>query len=100
MWMRASTSLLGTRVGVGAFAIHNCILWQQVVIGSYEKLTTIEGEAIALLEAIHAKQSGVSKFCSIISTINMLNFHSNFKVKFIKQQTNLAAHTLDRVVKS
>jgi hypothetical protein len=30
----------------------------------------------------------------------MLNFHSNFKVKLIKQQTNLAAHTLARVVKS
>jgi hypothetical protein len=65
-----------------------------------EKLTTIEGEATSLLEAIQAKQSGVSEISSIISTIAMLNFHSNFKVKFIKRQANLAAHTLPRVAKS
>jgi hypothetical protein len=60
----------------------------------------IEGEATSLLEAIQAKQSGVSEISSIISTIAMLNFHSNFKVKFIKRQANLAAHTLPRVAKS
>jgi hypothetical protein len=65
-----------------------------------EKLTTIEGEATSLLEAIQAKQSGVSEISSIIPTIAMLNFHSNFKVKFIKRQANLAAHTLPRVAKS
>jgi hypothetical protein len=38
---------------------------------------------------------------AIISSINMLlNFSSNFKVKFIKRQANVAAHILTRATNS
>ena len=84
-------------------------------------MTVLEGEAIALLEALHFVDAnrwdmvvfesdlstleqalsspghGDSEFYAIVSSINyQLSLHSNFKVKFIRRQANMAAHTLAR----
>jgi ribonuclease HI len=60
-----------------------------------------ESDSKIVVDAIHAKQSCASKFSAIISSINMLlNFSSNFKVKFIKRQANVAAHILTRATNS
>jgi hypothetical protein len=82
----------------------------------------IEGEAIALIEALKAMQlrniqqvqfetdskivadailhqhGGFSKFCLLIRHIsNLLLSNANFSVKFIKRQVNMVTHTLARV---
>jgi len=84
-------------------------------------MTVLEEEAIALLEALHFADAnrwhrvvfesvsstlvqalsslghGDSEFYAIVSRINyQLSLHSNFKVKFIRRQANMAAHTLAR----
>jgi ribonuclease HI len=89
------------------------------------KLTAIEGEAKALLEAlkkmqqqglshvifetdckgvvdaIHNIRGGVSEFSSIICRIkNILLVNPNFVVKFIKRQANMVAHTLAKAASS
>jgi ribonuclease HI len=81
----------------------------------------VEGESLVLLEALHAMEQrglthvimetdsksvvdtiyhfhgGSSEFCFIISQINnFLLCNPNFKVKFIKRQTNMVAHTFAR----
>jgi ribonuclease HI len=81
----------------------------------------VEGESLALLEALHAMEqrglthvvietdsksvvnalrhsrSGSSEFIFIISQIkNILCRNPNFEVKFIKRQANMVAHTLAR----
>jgi ribonuclease HI len=86
----------------------------------------MEGDSIALLEALHAMEQqgithvifesdsksivvailpiyhvrgGSSEFCFLISQINsILSCNPNFVVKFIKQQANMVAHTLARAV--
>jgi ribonuclease HI len=83
--------------------------------------SVIEGEAIALLEALKAMEQrrishvifetdcksvvdaiqhfrgGVSDFSLLISNIKyLLDFHNNFVVKFIKRQANMVAHSLAR----
>jgi ribonuclease HI len=85
------------------------------------KWSIIEGEAMALLEAmrtmeqngithvifesdsknvveaIHSLRMGISEFSSIICNIrNVLALNPNFVVKFIKRQTNMVAHKLAR----
>jgi len=84
-------------------------------------MTVLEGEAVALLEAlcfananrwdrvvfefdsstlVHALSSqghGDSEFYVIVSSIiYQLALHSNFEVKFIRRQVNMVAHTLAR----
>jgi len=84
-------------------------------------MTVLEGEAVALLEALHFADAnrwdrvvfesdsstlvqalsspghGDSEFYDIVSSISyQLSLHSNFKVKFVRRQTNMVAHTLDR----
>ncbi|GAU45937.1 hypothetical protein TSUD_238390 [Trifolium subterraneum] len=93
--------------------------WQQIVISS------IEGEAWALLlameearhrgldrvqfesdlkvliEAIHMKRRGNSKFLSIVPDIlSLMSSFINFEVKFVRRQANLVAHTLARAANS
>ena len=85
-------------------------------------MTVLEGEAVALLEALHFADAnrwdrvvfesdsstlvqalpslahGDSEFYAIVSSINyQLSLHSNFKVKFIRRQANMTDHTLARV---
>jgi ribonuclease HI len=85
------------------------------------KYSIIEGEAMALLEAmktmeqngfshviyetdsknvvdaIHNLRMGISEFSSIICNIrNVLALNPNFVVKFVKRQANMVAHTLAR----
>ncbi|GAU38425.1 hypothetical protein TSUD_396050 [Trifolium subterraneum] len=85
------------------------------------KCSIIEGETIALLEAmkemarrgfiyvifetdskrvVEATQrphNGVSEFSSIICNIqNILSLNSNFNMKFVKRQANMVAHKLAR----
>jgi len=85
-------------------------------------MTVLEGEAVALLDAIHfayvkrwdrvvfesdsatlvqaltSQGHGDSKFYAIIySIIYHLSLHSNFEVKFVRRQANMVAHTLARV---
>jgi ribonuclease HI len=89
---------------------------------NHGKCSIIEGEAMALLEAIKATEHiGIThvifeldsknvidaihnlrtsnpEFSSFICNIrNALSLNSNFVVKFIKRQTNMVAHTLARV---
>jgi ribonuclease HI len=101
---------------------------QFILAGSnilYEKLNIIEGEALAIREAmceiiqrgftqvifesdskvvvdaIHSRNVGVSEFCSIISSIqSLLLLYPNFEVKFVKRQANSVAHTLARAAYS
>jgi hypothetical protein len=48
-----------------------------------------------VVDAVHANQSGIFEFRSIISSIKLLlNFNSSFEVKLIKRKANLTAHTL------
>jgi hypothetical protein len=81
----------------------------------------LEGEAVALLEALHfvdanrwdwivfesdsftlvqalsSSGHGDSGFYVIVSSIiYQLSLHSNFKVKSVRRQANMAAHTLTR----
>jgi hypothetical protein len=83
----------------------------------------VEGESIAILEAMKAKEQrdlsninlkniqkstvdaiqilhgGFSEFSSIINHIkDILSSNPNFKVKFFKRQTNIVAHTLIRMI--
>ncbi|CAJ2679655.1 unnamed protein product [Trifolium pratense] len=92
----------------------------------YEKLNIIEGEALAIKEAmceiiqrgfsqvifecdskvvvdaIHSRNVGVSESRSIISSIqSLLLLYPNFEVKFVKRQANsTVVHTLARAVYS
>jgi ribonuclease HI len=84
-------------------------------------VTVLEGEALALLEAIRlavhhgwdhvafesdsntlvhsiaANNTGNSEFSDIVSSIkNMLSLLSNFEVKFVRRQANMVAHALAR----
>jgi len=84
-------------------------------------MTVLEGEAIALLDAIHfavvngwdrvvfesdsttlvqalsSLGHGDSELCAIVSSIiYQLSLHSNFEVKFVRRQANMVAHTLAR----
>ena len=86
-------------------------------------MTVLEGEAVALLDVIHfadvnrsdqvvfesdsativqalsSPGHGDSEFYTIVSIIiYQLVLHSNFKVKFVKRQTNMVAHTLVKAV--
>jgi hypothetical protein len=57
----------------------------------------VETDSKIVADAIHSLHIGVSEFSSIICKIkNIMSFHSNFVVEFIKQQANMVAHTLAR----
>jgi len=84
-------------------------------------MTVLEGEAVALLEALHFANAnrwdrvvfesdssilvqalsspghGDSEFYVIVSSIiYQLSLHSNFEVKFVRRQANMVAHSLAR----
>jgi len=84
-------------------------------------MTVLEGEAVALLEALHfadanrwdrvvfksdsstlvqallSQGHSDSEFYAIVSSIiYQLSLHSNFKVKFVRRQANMVAHILAR----
>jgi ribonuclease HI len=84
-------------------------------------LTVLEGEALALLEAVNlavrngwncvvfesdsqtlvhsvvTNNDGISEFCAIVSSIkDKLSMLSNFEVKFVRRQANMVAHSLAR----
>jgi len=86
-----------------------------------ENMTVLEGEAVALLEALHFVDANRwnrvvfesdsstlvqalsspgrsdSEFSVIVSSIiYQLSLHSNFEVKFVRRQANMVAHTLVR----
>lgn len=89
------------------------------------KVSVLEGEVMALLEAIRfvsskgwhnvifesdsctlvnsllSQRRGVSEFCMLLSVINyQLSLHSNFEVTFIRRQANMVAHSLARAANS
>jgi hypothetical protein len=89
------------------------------------KVSLLEGEAMALLEAIMFVSSKgwhnvifesdsytlvnslssqcniVSEFYMLLSVINdKLSLHSNFEVKFIQRQANMVAHSLAKAASS
>ncbi|GAU16129.1 hypothetical protein TSUD_339990 [Trifolium subterraneum] len=91
----------------------------------HTKLNTLEGEAMALKEAleemmqkglsyvifesdskvvvdaIHSRQVGLSEFSILISHIkSLLLLNNNFEVKFVKRQANMVAHSLARAAYS
>jgi ribonuclease HI len=58
-----------------------------------------ETDSKSVVDAIHHLRGGVSEFSMLVSNINnFLSCNPNFMVKFIKQQANMAAHTLARAV--
>jgi hypothetical protein len=84
-------------------------------------MTVLEGEAVALLDAIHfavgnrwdrvvfesdsatlvqalsSPGHGDSEFYAIVSSIIFqLSLHSNFEVKFVRRRANMVAHSLAR----
>jgi len=88
-------------------------------------MTILEGEAVALLDAIHfadvngwnrvvfesnsstlvqalsSPDHGDSEFYPIVSSIiYQLSLHSNFEVKYVRRQANIVAHILARVARS
>jgi ribonuclease HI len=92
---------------------------------THGRFNTIEGEALAMkeaiseaiqrgfthvifesdsqifIDAISSGQQGHSTFSLLISNIrSLLSLVSNFEVKFVKRQTNMVAHTLARATYS
>jgi len=88
-------------------------------------MTVLEGEAVALLEALHfgdanrwdrdvfesdsstlvqallSPSHGDLKFYVIVSSIIYhLSLHSNFEVKFVRRQASMVAHTFARAAYS
>jgi ribonuclease HI len=60
-----------------------------------------ESDSKIVVEAIQVKATGISDMNSIITSIKMLlHCNSNFEVKFVRRQANIAAHTLARVASS
>jgi ribonuclease HI len=57
----------------------------------------IESDSKNLVDALHHLRGGNSEFSSLVSYINTLLLSSpNFSVKFIKRRANMVAHTLAR----
>ncbi|CAJ2634618.1 unnamed protein product [Trifolium pratense] len=85
----------------------NCSIIEGESIALLEALKVLEQRGIShvifetdsksVVDAIHNLRSGSSEFSSIICLIkNTLLCNPNFKVKFIKRQANMVAHTLAR----
>ncbi|GAU33973.1 hypothetical protein TSUD_61040 [Trifolium subterraneum] len=93
--------------------------WQQTMISSvegeawalllameearYKVLDRVqfESDSKVLIEAIHMKRRGNSEFLSIVHDIlSLMSSFINFKVKFVRRQANLVAHTLARATNS
>jgi ribonuclease HI len=56
-----------------------------------------ESDSATLVTALSSLRRGNSEFQAIVSCIvTSLALHSNFKVKFIRRQANMVAHTLAR----
>ncbi|PNX71244.1 ribonuclease H, partial [Trifolium pratense] len=56
-----------------------------------------ETDSKSVVDAVHRLHSGSSEFSLLISHINKIMLcNPNFKVKFIKRQANMVAHTLAR----
>ena len=91
----------------------------------WANMTVLEGEAVALLDAIHfadvnrwdrvvfeydsatlvqalsSTGHGDSEFYVIVSSIiYQLSLHSNFKIKFVRRQANMVVHTIARATYS
>jgi hypothetical protein len=61
---------------------------------SYLKVKT---DSKNVVDAIHRIHSGVFTFSILICKIkNIMSFHSNFVIEFIKRQVNMVAYTLTR----
>jgi ribonuclease HI len=61
----------------------------------------VETDSKSLVEAIQHVRDGVSEFSRIVQNINnVLLANPNFLVKFVKRQANLVAHTLARAANS
>ncbi|GAU17717.1 hypothetical protein TSUD_07790 [Trifolium subterraneum] len=89
--------------------------WQQTMISSVEGEAWVlllameearhkgldrvqfESDSKVLIEVIHIKRRGNSKFLSIVHDIlSLMSSFINFEVKFVRRQANLVAHTLAR----
>jgi hypothetical protein len=55
----------------------------------------------SVVDVIHHRRGGCSKFSFLVNNIiNILSCNQNFKVKFVKRQANMVAHTLARAAMS
>jgi ribonuclease HI len=56
-----------------------------------------ESDSKIVVDAIHSRQSGVSEFSLLISSIqSLLSLHNYFEVKYVRRQANKVAHYLAR----
>lgn len=73
----------------------------QGVISLQLNNVTFESDSQLVVQVIHSKYLGRSEFSLIILSIkSLLHLFSNFEVKFIKRQADSVAHTLAKVVNS
>jgi hypothetical protein len=58
-------------------------------------MVQFESDSKVLTEAIRIRHSGNSKFSLIVADIiQIMLSHVNFKMKFVRRETNIVAHTL------
>jgi ribonuclease HI len=61
----------------------------------------IESDSKTVVDAICSSHLGISDFSMLISNIKaLLVLHPNFEVKFVRRQTNMAVHSLARAAYS
>ncbi|XP_058733570.1 uncharacterized protein LOC131605201 [Vicia villosa] len=81
-----------------ALALKEAIL---EAISSHLEFVTFESASQIVTQAIHSNRKGDFKFSLIIeSIVSLLHFIPNFKVKFVKRQANMVAHSLARAANS
>jgi ribonuclease HI len=78
-----------------AWALQHAI---QVAIDKDWHRVIFESDSNTLVDCISSPTRGKSEFHALVSPIkSILVLHPNFEVKFVRRQTNMAAHTLARV---
>jgi ribonuclease HI len=69
----------------------------QVAIAKGWDKVVFETDSHTLVDRISDRSSGISEFNVIVSSIKpMLTLLSNFEVKFVRRQANMAAHSIAR----
>jgi ribonuclease HI len=83
---------------VGRESLHESIaLLEALKVVENRGFSHVMFETDSMVDAIHHFRGGSSKFSYLISYINnLLSCNPNFKVEFIKRQTNMVAHSLAR----
>jgi hypothetical protein len=64
-------------------------------------MVQFESDSHVLTEAVRTRHNGISEFSLIVAgIIHIMLSCVNFKVKFVRRQTNMVAHTLALTVNS